>query len=111
MAYLKQNNNDVDKTIEYLEKLWGDEYDANAEIYELDDVFAGRYHGDGDDCTEDIKKYLDKVDKSGTELDGCVVVDEELADILQQLMDKYTFDDVENSWLKICYYYDYLGAK
>ncbi len=110
LSYLKQNNNDVEKTKEYLKKIWGEEYDANADIYELDDVFAGRFHGDGDDCTEEIKKYLSKIDKSGTELNGCVVVDEELAEILQQLMDKYTFDDVENSWLKICYYYDYLGA-
>ncbi|MBQ8740999.1 MAG: redoxin domain-containing protein [Clostridia bacterium] len=110
LAYLKQNDNDVEKTKEYLEKLWGEDYDANAEIYQIDDVFAGRYHGDGDDLTDDIRKYLSKVDKSGTELNGCVVVDEELAEILQQLMDKYTFEDVENSWLKVCYYYDYLGA-
>ena len=33
----------------------------------------------------------------------------ELAEILQKLMDKYTFEDVDNSWLKICYYYDHLG--
>lgn len=110
LAYLKQNGNDVEKTKEYLEKLWGEDYDANAEIYQLDDVLAGRYHGDGDDLTEDIRKYVSKIDKSGTELNGCVVVDEELAEILQQLMDKYTFEDVENSWLKLCYYYDYLGA-
>ncbi len=111
LAYLKQNDNDVEKTKEYLEKLWGEEYDANAEIYELDDIFAGRFHGDGEDRTEDIKKYVSKIDKSGTELDGCVVVDKELAEILQELMNKYTFEEVENSWLKICYYYDYLGAK
>ena len=110
LAYLKQNGNDVNKTKEYLKKLWGEDYDANTEIYQLDDVFAGRYHGDGEDLTEDIKKYISKIDKSGTELDGCVPVDEELAELLQQLMDKYTFEEVENSWLKICYYYDYLGA-
>lgn len=110
IAYLKQNDNDVDKTIEYLEKLWGEDYDANADIYQIDDIFAGRYHGDGEDRTEDIRKYLDKIDKSGTELNGCVIVDEELAEILQQLMDKYTFEDVENSWIKVCYFYDYLGA-
>ena len=110
LAYLKQNNNDTEKTDEYLKKLWGEEYDANAEIYQIDDIFAGRYHGDGDDRTEDIKKYLGKIIKSGDELNGCVVVDEELAEILQELMDKYTFEDVENSWLKLCYYYDYLGA-
>ena len=110
LAYLKQNNNDTEKTDEYLKKLWGEEYDANAEIYQIDEIFAGRYHGNGDDRTEDIKKYLGKIIKSGDELNGCVVVDEELAEILQELMDKYTFEDVENSWLKLCYYYDYLGA-
>ena len=110
LAYLKQNNNDTEKTDEYLKKLWGEEYDANAEIYQIDDIFAGRYHGNGDDRTEDIKKYVGKIIKSGDELNGCVVVDEELAEILQELMDKYTFEDVENSWLKLCYYYDYLGA-
>lgn len=110
IAYLKQNDNDIEKTKKYLKDLWGEDYDANAENYQLDDVFVGRYHGSGKDMTEQIRKYVSKIDKSGTELDGCVVVDEELAEILQQLMDKYTFDDVENSWLKICYYYDYLGA-
>ena len=110
LAYLKQNDNDVEKTKEYLKNLWGEDYDANVDIYQLDDIFAGRFHGEGEDRTEDIKKYVSKIDKSGTELDGCVVVDKELAEILQELMNKYTFEDVENSWLKLCYYYDYLGA-
>ena len=30
-------------------------------------------------------------------------------EILQALMDKFTFEGVENSWLKLCYYYDHLG--
>lgn len=111
LAYLKQNDNDVDKTEEYLKKLWGDDYEANAEIYQLEDIFAGRYHGDGEDLTDEISSYLNKMDKSGSERDGCVEVDERLAEILQMLMDKYTFDDVENSWLKLCYYYDYLGPE
>ena len=34
----------------------------------------------------------------------------ELADILQALMNKYTFDDVDHSWTKVCYYYQYIGA-
>lgn len=109
LAYLKQNGNDVEKTKEYLKKLWGDDYDANAENYELDDIFEGRYHGDGEDLTAEIKTYLSKMDKSKTERDGCVEVDKRLAEILQQLMNKYTFEDVENSWIKVCYYYDYLG--
>ena len=31
--------------------------------------------------------------------------------LLQQLMEKYTFQGVENSWLKLCYYYDHLAPQ
>jgi len=110
LAYLKQNDNDVEKTGEYLKKLWGDDYDENAKIYQLDDIFAGRYHGNGEDYTEAMRAYLPKIIKSSDERNGCVEVDEELASMLQKLMDKYTFEGVENAWIKLCYYYDYLGA-
>lgn len=111
LAYLRINDNDVDKTIEYLKDLWGEDFDAYSEEYQIDDIFEGKYHGDGEDYTEEMRAYLDKVDtSSNTERNGCVPVDERLAEILTLLMDKYTFEDVENSWLKICYYYDYLGA-
>ena len=50
--------------------------------------------------------------------DGCVPVTRELAQILQKLMDKYTFkietpgDDYElGSWKKLCYRYEYFGEK
>ncbi len=110
LAYLKQNDNDTDKTKEYLKKLWGEEFDQNAEIYQIDDIFEGRFHGTGEDLTGAARAYLPKIERSGTETEGCVPVDEELAELLQQLMSKYTFEDVENAWLKVCYYYDYLGA-
>ncbi len=110
LSYLNSNDNDVDKTIEYLEKLWGDDYDEYAERYQIDDVFEGKYHGDGEDLTDEMRTYLNKIDTSNTERNGCVVVDERLAEILELLMNKYTFEDVDNSWLKVCYYYDYLGA-
>ena len=109
LSYLKKNDNDEEKTKKYLKELWGEDYDANAEIYQIDDIFAGRYHGDGPDLTAEIRTYVSKIDKSNTERKGCVVVDKRLAEILQLLMDKYTFEDVENSWIKVCYYYDYLG--
>ena len=108
ISYMKNNGNDVDKTKAYLKELWGEDYDENAEIYQIDDVFAGRYHGDGKDYTAEIRTYVSKIITSGAEK-GCVVVDQRLAELLQMLMDKYTFEDVENSWLKVCYYYDYLG--
>ena len=109
LAYMAQNDNDVEKTDAYLKKLWGEDYDANAEIYQLDDIYAGRYHGDGPDLTAEMRAYAKKIDKSGTEKHGCVVVDERLAEILQLLMDKYTFEGVDNSWIKLCYYYDNLS--
>ena len=80
------------------------------EEYKGDEVFAGKYHGAGTDYTAKIKEFEQKIIKTGAkELQGCVVVTKELAEILQQLMGKYTFEDVDNSWLKVCYYYDHLG--
>lgn len=112
LSYMRQNDNDVEKTKAYLKKLWGESYESNADTYQLDDIFAGRYHGKGEDCTEEIRSYVRKIDKSGNkERNGCVEVDERLAEILQKLMDKFTFEDVDHSWIKVCYYYDYIGPK
>ena len=106
---LKKHNNDVEATKKYLKEYWGEDYDTYYEQYQCDDIFAGRFHGEGEDLTEEIKTYIAKMDKSGTEKDGCVVVTKRLAEILQLVMDKFTFEDVDNSWLKLCYYYDYVG--
>ncbi len=43
------------------------------------------------------------------ERQGCIPVSEELATILQYVMDTSVFEDVYQSWLKLCYYYDSLG--
>ena len=60
--------------------------------------------------TEEITEYYNGIITEGElEVRGCVAVNEELAELLQMLMDKYTFKDVENSWVKLCYYYDILG--
>ena len=72
------------------------------------DVLDGMYHGAGKDYTGIMEGYANQVYKSG-ELQGCVPVTEELGQILQLLMDKYTFKNVDHSWTKLCYYYDYLG--
>ena len=101
-----------DNLIETLKTLWGDTYEENMAIYQVEDVLAGKYHGKGQDMTAEISKYLEKMIPASAEtpeLTGCVAVDETLMSILWQLMDKYTFAGVENSWLKICYYYQYLG--
>jgi len=100
-------------------ELWGDNFDANWEMYQMDDIIKGIYHGKGVDYTEDVRAYLDKLDDGtdGTsdevvfpERQGCVPVDSDLAVILQALMDKFTFEGVEHSWTKLCYYYKTLEA-
>ena len=109
LGILKANGNDKEKTKAQLKEEWGESYDTNYAEYKVDEVFAGKYHGTGKDLTEDIKKFEKKIITSGKEAKGCVVVTKELAEILQLLMDKSTFENVENSWLKVCYYYDHLG--
>ncbi len=73
----------------------------------------------GGDCTEQARKIyesriqvgyneqLGEYIEEGDERIGCVVVTEEVAELLQKLMDKYTFKGVENSWTKLCYYHQY----
>ena len=110
MTYLKNHNNDVDATREYLKQMWGTDYDTYAEAYKLEEIFQGIYHGTGEDKTAEISAFLDQIiDAEGKPEDGCVVVTAELAELLQMLMDKFTFEGVEYSWCKLCYYYDYMG--
>ena len=110
LSYLEKNGGDAEATRKYLREYWGEDYDANAENYQLEEVLAGKYHGQGSDLTEEVRKYVSKMETTA-EREGCVAVDARLAEILQLLMDKYTFEGVENSWLKLCYYYDYLGPE
>ncbi len=112
LAFLEARNGDVEATRAYFKETQGADYDSFAETYQLEDVLAGRYHGKGEDLTEEIRTYLDKIITTGSEeRRGCVAVDARLAEILQLLMDKYTFENVDQSWLKLCYYYDYLGPE
>ena len=112
LGIMSKHNTDIEATKAYLKTEWGESYDAYAQEYQIEDVFAGKYHGKGEDLTDEISSYLDDIITSGSEeRRGCVVVTERLAEILQLLMDKYTFEDVDQSWLKLCYYYDYLGPE
>lgn len=99
----------VDAADKYLKELWGEDYDGYAEEYQLKDVYAGKYHGTGKDYTEVVRAYCSKVEGGNSEKTGCVVVTKELAEILQMVMEKYTFENVDHAWTKLCYYYDYLG--
>ena len=118
-AYVYFKNYYEEGGINALKKLWGDEFEANWEIYQMADIIEGIYHGKGPDYTEDMKKYLDKIEDGtdGTSSDviyperqGCVPVDAELAVMLQALMDKFTFANVDHSWTKLCYYYRTMEA-
>ncbi|MBQ3559014.1 MAG: redoxin domain-containing protein [Agathobacter sp.] len=99
----------VEAADQYLKDLWGEDYDGYAEEYQLKDVYAGKYHGSGEDYTEVIRTYCSKIETGSAERNGCVVVTKELAEILQLVMNKYTFENVDHAWTKLCYYYDYLG--
>lgn len=112
LSVLNKYNGDTAAADAYLREYWGEDYDANAAAYQLQDVFAGRYHGKGQDYTAEIKGYANQIiTTGGAEVRGCVVVDARLAELLQMLMDKYTFQNVDHSWIKLCYYYDYLGPQ
>ncbi len=102
-----------DNTREKLREIWGEQFEEQAELHKLDEVLAGKMHGKGQDRTEEFKAYIDQMiaaSEEAPELEGCVAVDENLASILQELMDKFTFPGVEHSWTKLCYYYQHLGA-
>ncbi len=100
-----------DNTKNFLKEYWGEQYAELSETHKLDEVLAGKMHGTGKDLTADVRAYVEKIISSteNPELDGCVMVDEKLGDLLQKLMDKYTFQGVDHSWTKVCYYYRQLG--
>ncbi len=110
LAKLEELNGDTNACLAYYRELWGDSYAEWEEIYQLEEVLAGIYHGPGEDLTDDIQAYVAKmITNSAPELEGCVLVDAELGALLQALMDKYTFEGVKNSWTKLCYYYKTIG--
>ena len=107
LFYLEQHNGDMEATLAYL-KTQSTEYDPDQAM----DTFEGIYHGFGKDETAVIETYLDKMitgDAEHPELEGCVPVDAQLMQLLQWLVDKYSFAGVEHSWQKLCFYYDYMG--
>ena len=110
LSVLAEHDYDIDATDAYLREYWGADYEANAAEYHLQEVYEGISHGQSRDYTAEMRGYLSKMLPSG-DTRGCVPVDARLAELLQMLMDKYTFAGVENSWTKLCYYYDELGPE
>ena len=71
------------------------------------------------DWTGDVQNWYETmlipdggIDDEGkySNANGCIPVTEDIKQFLELLMNKYSFKDVENSWLKLCYYYHYYGA-
>lgn len=71
------------------------------------------------DWTSDVQNWYETmlipdggIDDEGkySNANGCIPVTAEIKEFLELLMNKYSFKDVENSWLKLCYYYHYYGA-
>ncbi len=103
-------------------------YDKNNEYFQVENIGDNGYTEENgytyvkfsDDDLDKLgfKNYTDYVTEyvnsnmitdENSELYGCVKVDETFAKVLGLLMDKYTFEGVEYSWVKLCYYYKYLG--
>ena len=102
--------------------------DANGEIYYVSEIGADGYTEENGytyikfsaeeledfasaNCTDYVKEYVENnmITDENSELYGCVKVDERFAYVLGMLMDKYTFAGIEGSWLKLCYYFKYVG--
>lgn len=92
---------------------WNDDFDYWWDYYKMDDIKKGIYHGTAKDYTDVIAGYIENMldEYDHVERQGCVAVNAELASILQILMDLHTFEGVENSWVKLCYYYQPLTAE
>lgn len=104
-----------------LKALWGDDYDQSY----VEDVANGIYHGNvtdfaynqrtsGVDYTDIMRAYLNSEDMilgstEYPEMNGCIEANMELATILQHVIDKYSFNSVENAWTKLCCFWEVFG--
>ena len=95
-----------------LKNLWGASYDEKYALYS-DPDYCGSVKG-GVDKTDLVKSYIEKMytdlNSSDPNRYGCVAVDAALAEALQMLIDKYVFENVENSWVKMAYFYKEYAA-
>ena len=96
---------------EGLREYWGKSFEENWIAYQMDDVINGIFHGKGEDRTDVVRQYVEKMldEAEHPERQGCVAVTEELAEILDMLIHVQVFENVENGFTKFCYYYKHLG--
>lgn len=83
--------------------------DANEDASQkpVEDVDYSKF----DQAYKKLIPYLDSIDMDKDSYTyGTVKVDENLQKILQELMDISTFEGVEGSWLKLCYFEVHLGS-
>ncbi len=113
--YRAEYKADKNIALDYFKNMWGADYEEYAELNKIEDVLNGKFHGVSDaDYSSIAQSYVDKMITAedypnNPELHGCVAVTEELAVILQAIMDKFTFEGVDHSWTKLCYYYEHIG--
>ncbi|MBQ5837194.1 MAG: hypothetical protein IIW39_00840 [Clostridia bacterium] len=79
---------------------------ANKTIDDIKDKFS---KCSSDKVTSSAGEYIVSELAREALINQLTYLDIPLAELLGKLMDKYTFEGVEYSWLKVCYYYDYLG--
>ena len=82
--------------------------------YQMDDVMQNIFHGKLEDYSDEIRSYVEKMENdinNNPERQGCVAVTRELTEILDTLVAREVFENVQNGWLKFCFYYDILGAQ
>ena len=60
-----------------------------------------------EDLTEELEYYIELAESQ--EDSTLIPVNVELAGLLQRLMDYHSFYGVKDSWMKLCFYYDYFG--
>ena len=67
------------------------------------------FYINGKDYTPDIKKLCFKATSSTGELNGFVAVDKDVFELISVITNAYGMEGVDNDWLRLCYYYKYLG--
>ena len=112
LVKLASFDGDVDACRAYYEQLWVTKAPTSTDRYALELALSGTYTPGSIDLTSAVSAYLSKMLPTSTEapeLEGCVAVDFALAELLQALVDKYSFSGVDHAWTKLCYYYKTLG--
>jgi hypothetical protein len=67
------------------------------------------FYINGKDYTPEIKKLCFKATAAQGELNGFIAVDAEVFELISIITNAYGMEGVDNDWLRLCYYFKYLG--